>query len=86
VRADEMGWLGLEYGALLDAAEQAGFDLLLTCDQNVPHQQSLAGRKSALLVLSTNHWPTLRRVAAKVGTAVDFVQSGQIVRVDVAKL
>ena len=81
-----MGRQGLENGALLDAAEQAGFDLLLTCDQNVPHQQNLAGRKLALLVLSTNHWPTLRRVAAKVGTAVDFVQSGQIVRVDVAKL
>jgi hypothetical protein len=35
VRADELGWQGLENGALLDAAEQAGFDLPLTCDQNV---------------------------------------------------
>ena len=35
VRADELGWQGLANGALLDAAEQAGFDLLLTCDQNV---------------------------------------------------
>ena len=35
VRADELGWQGLENGALLDAAEQGGFDLLLTCDQNV---------------------------------------------------
>lgn len=34
VRADELGWQGLENGALLDAAEQGGFDLLLTCDQN----------------------------------------------------
>jgi hypothetical protein len=25
---------------LLDAAEQAGFDLLLTCDQNVRYQQN----------------------------------------------
>jgi len=30
VRADELGWQGLENGALLDAAENAGFDLLLT--------------------------------------------------------
>jgi hypothetical protein len=35
LRADELGWQGLENGALLDAAEQAGFDVLLTCDQNV---------------------------------------------------
>jgi len=86
VRADELGWQGLENGALLDAAEQAGFDLLLTCDQNVRYQQNFAGRKLALVILSSNHWPTLRRIAARIATAVDFVQTGQIVRVDVATL
>ena len=86
VRADELGWQGLENGALLDAAEQAGFDLLLTCDQNVRYQQNFTGRKLALVVLSSNHWPTLRRVAARVATAIDFVQTGQIVRVDIAGL
>jgi len=40
VRADELGWQGLENGALLAAAEEAGFDVLLTCDQNVPYQQN----------------------------------------------
>jgi hypothetical protein len=86
VRADELGWQGLENGDLLDAAEQAGFDLLLTCDQNIQDEQNLAGRKLALLVLSSNHWPTLRRVAARIASAVDFVQAGQTVRVDVTKL
>ena len=86
VRADELGWEGLENEDLLDAADRAGFDLLLTCDQNIRYQRHLTGRKLALLVLSSNHWPTLRRVAARIASAVDFVQSGQIVRVDVAKL
>ena len=86
VRADELGWQGLENGALLDAAERAGFDLLLSCDQNIRHQQNLTGRKLALLILSSNHWPTLWRVAARIASAVDFVQAGQIVKVDVAKL
>jgi hypothetical protein len=85
-RADELGWQGLENGALLDAAEEAGFDLLLTCDQNVRYQQNLTSRKLALVVLSSNHWPTLRRIAAKIATAVDFVQTGQIVKIDVALL
>jgi hypothetical protein len=31
-------------------------------------------------------WPTLRRIAARIATAVDFVQTGQIVTVDVATL
>ena len=86
VRADELGWQGLGNGALLDAAEEAGFDLLLTCDQNVRYQQNFAGRKLALVILSSNHWPTLRRIAARIATAIDFVQTGQIVRVDVAML
>ena len=86
VRADELGWQGLKNGALLDAAEQARFDLLLTCDQNVRYQQNFASRKLALVILSSNHWPTLRRIAARIATAVDFVQPGNIVRVDVAML
>ena len=70
---------------MLDAAEQAGFDLLLTCDQ-IRFQQNLATRKLALLILSSNHWPTLRRIAARIATAVDFVQTGQVVKVDVTTL
>ncbi|MBI4878025.1 MAG: DUF5615 family PIN-like protein [Acidobacteria bacterium] len=60
VRADELGWQGLDNGALLDAAERAEFDLLLTRDRNVFCQQNLAGRKLALVILSSNHWPALR--------------------------
>jgi hypothetical protein len=86
VRTDQMGWQGLENGALLDATEQAGFDLLLTCDQNVQYQQNFTSRKLALVILSSNHWPTLPRVAARIATAVDFVQTGQIVKIDVAML
>jgi len=86
VRADELGWQGLENGALLDVAENAEFDVLLTCDQNVRDQQNFTSRKLALVILSSNHWPTLRRVAARIASAVDFVQTGQIVRVDVAVL
>jgi hypothetical protein len=76
----------LENGALLDAAEKAGFDVLLTCDQNVPYQQNFTDRRLALIVLSTNHWPTLRPVAAGIGTLVDFVQAARVVRIDVALL
>jgi len=85
-RADELGWQGLENGALLDVAEQAGFDVLLTCDQNVRHQQNLTGRRLAVVILSTNHWPSLRRVAARIATSIDFVQLGLVVKIDIATL
>jgi len=85
-RAEELGWKGLDNGALLDAAEGAGFDVLLTCDQNVRYQQNLTGRRLAIVILSTNHWPSLRPVAARIATAIDFAQLGQVVRVEIAAI
>jgi hypothetical protein len=86
IRADELKWQALDNGALLDAAEQAGFDLLITCAQNVPYQQNFTSRKLAVVILSSNHWPALRRVASRTGAVVDFVQAGQVLRVDITTL
>jgi hypothetical protein len=60
--------------------------VLLTCDQNIRHQQNFADRKIALIVLSSNHWPTLRPVAGRIATAVDFAQRGQVIFVDIGGL
>jgi predicted nuclease of predicted toxin-antitoxin system len=49
------GWSGLKNGALLDVAEEAGFELFITADQELSYQQNLTGRKIALVVLSTNN-------------------------------
>ena len=83
VRADELGWEALENGALIAAAEQAAFDVLLTCDKNLPHQQNLSGRRISVVVLSTNHSSSVRLAAARISAAIDFAQSGQVVRVEV---
>lgn len=50
----EMRWEGLSNGALLAKAEEAGFDLLLTVDQNLRYQQNLSGRTIAVLVMVSN--------------------------------
>ena len=52
----------LENGELLKVAEQSGFDVLVTADQNIRYQQNLTGRKLSLLVLGSNIW---RRSPAK---------------------
>lgn len=41
--AFEQGWSGLTNGKLLDVAEQAGFELLITTDSNLQYQQNLKG-------------------------------------------
>jgi predicted nuclease of predicted toxin-antitoxin system len=54
----EMQWHPqLENGELLRAAEAAGFDAIITSDQNIVHQQNLTGRKLAMVVLGSNIWP-----------------------------
>ena len=47
----EMGWAGVKNGRLLQLAEENGFEILLTCDRNLRHQQNLAGRTIAVMVL-----------------------------------
>jgi hypothetical protein len=79
----DLGWKGLENGKLLDAAEESGFDLMITCDQNIPYQQNFTGRKIAVVVLSSNRWPLIRPAAARIATLVDFVQCGQVTRIQV---
>lgn len=77
--AQEMSWGQLTNGELLREAE-THFDALITTDQNLKHQQSVVGRKMAILVLLTNDWPTIRRktdeIAAKLGALKpgDFVE------------
>jgi hypothetical protein len=53
VTAYERGWSTMTNGALLDAALEDGFDLILSTDQNIRYQQNLVGRPLAILVLPT---------------------------------
>jgi hypothetical protein len=50
--AQSRGWDTLNNGALLNAAEEAGFELLLTTDRRIRFQQNLTTRRIALLVLT----------------------------------
>jgi predicted nuclease of predicted toxin-antitoxin system len=55
----EMLWPDqLENGELLRVAEESGFDVIVTSDQNIRYQQNLTGRRLALVVLGSNsgHW------------------------------
>ncbi len=57
--AFDLGWGEFENGALIAAAENAGYDVLVTSDKNIRYQQNLAQRGVGLVVLSTNLWPII---------------------------
>lgn len=75
--ASEQGWATLEDRELLDRAEANGFDLLITTDRNLRHQQGLAGRRLSILVLSTTSWPRIRPRAAEVAETVAAIVPGE---------
>jgi hypothetical protein len=73
--AFELGWSRLTNGDLLAAAE-GQFDVLVTTDQNLRYQQTLAGRKFAVLVLPTTSWPRLRDRIGEIIAALASIESG----------
>jgi len=73
--AYEMGWADLDNGQLLKAAETA-FDALITTDQNLRYQQSVQGRRLAILVLPTTSWPKIQKNGAAVIAAVNELKEG----------
>ena len=78
--AAQQGWDKLSNGDLLTAAEEAGFDILLTTDKNMRHQQNLAGRKIAIIVLGQQQWPHLEPHIQLVIEAVSAAKTGQLRR------
>jgi hypothetical protein len=75
--AYERGWSTLANGDLLNAAEAASYEVFITTDQQLQHQQHLAGHRLAILVLPTTRWPQIERHAAAVVAAVASVQPGE---------
>jgi hypothetical protein len=81
--AAQQGWDRLKNGELLAAAEQAGFDLLLTTDKNMRYQQNLARRKIAVVVLGRQQWPQLRPHVQRVVEAVNAAKPGSFTEVEI---
>jgi len=70
-------------GVLLDAAEAASFEVLVTADKNLRYQQNLSGRKIAIVVLGNAQWPSLRRHVERVLAAVNAATPGSYAEVEI---
>jgi predicted nuclease of predicted toxin-antitoxin system len=79
----DKGWSGLSNGELLDAAERESLDVFVTGDKTIQYEQNIAGRKLAVLSLSTNNWPIIKNHVDQIAAAINVAQSGSFSRVDV---
>ncbi len=79
-------WAGLKSrknGELLNAAEAAGYDVLLTVDQALPYQNNFTGRRMSVLAVrsKTNQIEDLLPLVDLILAALKVLSSGEIVRV-----
>ena len=82
--AQSRGWETLGNGALLNAAEAAGFELLLTTDRRIRHQQNLQGRRVALVVLTgTTRWSLVRQHAERIAAVVASATPGSYAEIEI---
>ena len=72
----ERGWQRLTNGRLLDAAEEAGFDILLTADKGFRHQQNLTHRRIAIVLLSRGNWPDVKMSIPRILDAIEAAKGG----------
>ena len=76
------GFAGLKNGALLAAAEAAGFEVMVTTDQEISFQQILNIRRISIIVLCapTNRLSDLRPLVPEALRILDSIQLGQVIR------
>lgn len=80
--AQQRGWGGIKNGDLIRSAEKE-FDLFITSDQNIRYQQNLAGRRIAILELSTNDYRRIKASAELIRTAVAEIQASEFHRLEI---
>jgi hypothetical protein len=76
----EMGWAGIRNGELLTLAERQ-FDVFVTTDKNLRYQQNLAGRRLAVMLLSSNQVPVVIQLLTAIDAAPNSIQPGDDVEI-----
>ena len=81
--AQERGWDRLRNGDLLDRAEEAAFLVLVTTDQSIRHQQDIANRQVAVVVLMNTAWSRIAQRTETVREALADIQPGEVREVNI---
>jgi hypothetical protein len=82
----ELGWQTLTNGDLLTRAEEHGFDVLVTTDQNLRYQQNLENRTIAIVVLRSTSWPRIHGSTDRIAQVVLNAKNGDYIEVEIPEL
>ena len=76
-RSAERGWELLDNGELIRKAEEDGYQVIVTTDQNIRHQQNLGSKRLGIVVLLATAWPRVQRRTAEIRAAIEEVEGGE---------
>jgi hypothetical protein len=76
----EMGWAGVKNGELLTLAE-AQFEVFITTDKNLRHQQNLSQRKLAFILLPSNQVPVVEAVIPALESVLATIKARDFVEI-----
>ena len=80
--ASHAGLAGISNGEMIRRAIDAGFDVIVTLDRGISHQQNLAQSGVAFVLIPHNDVDRIRRYADDLRRAVDGAAAGLVVRVE----
>ncbi len=80
----DAGWASMKNGALLRTAD-GRFDLLITADKNMHHQQNFVGLNISVLVFPTNRAKLVRAGVMALVQSVPRVRPGEKAVMDLAQ-
>src|SRR5262249_4937622 len=83
--AEWAGFKGKKNGELLREAEDAGYDVLLTVDQGIPHQRAARAKLSVVLIRTrTSQLEELLPLVNRISQALATIQPSQVVTISSA--
>ena len=73
VSVQDMGWAGIKNGELLKLVSTE-FDIFITSDKNLRHQQNLAEIDLAILLLPSNQVPVVKDLLQQIDKALSTIK------------
>ncbi len=80
VSVQNMNWAGIKNGQLLKLVA-ADFDVFITSDKSLRHQQNLASLDLAVILLPSNQVPTVEALLPKIGEAPTNIQPKEFLEI-----
>lgn len=70
-------------GELLRAAEESKFDVFVTTDKNLAHQQNLSRRKIAVVVIGQTRWRAIQPMLERLVQEIEGAKPGSYTVVEI---